>query len=113
MSTPIEFAEAAESATAMGKTVYKNKLQRAIRHAWREPELKIAKIAALYEVNARTLRRRIAGKMRDYATAARVKQLFTVGEEKDVAEYIGSLADCGFTLTHKFLRQIAQDMMNI
>ena len=113
VSTPIESAESAESATAMGKTDYEKKLQRAIRHARREPGLKVARIAALYEVNAKTLRRTIAGKMRDYVMAAREKQLFIVGEEKAIAEYIGSMADCGFPLTHKHLPQIAQDMMNM
>ena len=58
----------------MGKTDYENKLQQAIRHARREPEVKAARIAACYEVNATTLRRRLAGKMKDYATAAREKQ---------------------------------------
>ena len=113
VSTPIESAESGESTTALGKTDYENKLQRAIRHARREPELKVARIAALYEVNATTLRWRIAGKTRDYATAAREKQLFTVGEEKAIAEHIGSMADCGFPLTHKLLRQIAKDMVNM
>ena len=91
----------------MGKTDYENKLQQAIRHARRDPELKAARIAALYGVNATTLRRRIAGKTRDYATAAREKQLFTVGEEKAIAEHIGTMADCGFPLTHKLLQQTA------
>ena len=113
VSTPIESAESGESTTALGKTDYENKLQRAIRHARREPELKVARIAALYEVNATTLRWRIAGKTRDYATAAREKQLFTVWEEKAIAEHIGSMADCGFPLTHKLLRQIAKDMVNM
>ena len=97
----------------MGKKDYENKIQRAIRHARREPELKVARIAALYQVNAMTLWRRIAGTTRDYATAAQEKQLFTVGEEKAIAEHIGSMADCGFPLTHKLLRQIAKDMVNM
>ena len=97
----------------MGKTDYEHKLQQAIRHARRDPELKAARIAALYGVNATTLRRRIAGKTRDYATAARGNQLFTVGEEKAIAEHIGTMADCGFPLTHKLLRQTAQDMLNL
>ena len=96
----------------MGKTDYEKKLQRAIRHARKEPELKVARIAALYEVNAITLRHRIAGKTRDYATVAREKQLFTVGEDKAIAEHIGTMADCGFPLTRTLLRQIAQDMVN-
>ena len=97
----------------MGKSDYENKLQQAIRHARRNPELKAASIARLYEVNATTLRRRLAGKTQDYATAARGKQLFTVGEEQAIAEHVGNMADCGFPLTHKLLRQIAQDIVNL
>ena len=97
----------------MGKTDYENKLQQAIRHARRDPELKAARIAALNGVNATTLRRGIAGKSRDYATAARDKQLFTMGEEKAITEHIGTMADCGFPLTHKLLQQTAQDMLNL
>ena len=84
-----------------------------MRNARREPELKVARIAALYGVNATTLRRRLAGKTQDYATAAQGKQLFTVGEERAIAEHIGMMADCGFPLTHKFLRQMAQVMLNL
>ena len=75
--------------------------------------MKPASIARLYEVNATTLRRRLATKTQDYATAARGKQLFTVGEEQAIAEHVGNMADCGFPLTHKLLRQIAQDMVNL
>lgn len=99
--------------TAIGKLDYEKKLQQAIRHSRREPELTAAVVARLYEVNATTLRRRLAGKTRHYATAAWKKQLFSVGEEQAIADHVGNMADCGFPLTHALLRQIAQDMVNL
>lgn len=63
----------------MGKTEYESNLQKAIRHARREPEVKAARIAALYGVNALTLRRRLAGETQDYATAFKDRQLFNIG----------------------------------
>ena len=96
----------------MAKTDYENKLQKAIRHARRTPEVKVARIAALYDVNVTTLRRRVAGKSHDYATAFRDRQLFTVGEEKAIAAHVGEMADCGFPLNDMLLRHFAQDMLN-
>ena len=53
----------------MGKTEYENNLQNALDGS--PGYLPIAGFAALYEVNASTLDRRLAGTTRDYATAAR------------------------------------------
>ena len=39
--------------------------------------------------------------------------MFTVGEERAIAEYIGTMADCRFPLHHMHVRQIAQDMVNM
>ena len=75
--------------------------------------MQAARIGALYEVNATTLSQRLVGKTRDYAMAAREKQLFTVGEGKAIEEYIRTIANCRFALTHKLLRQIAKDMLNL
>ena len=72
----------------------------------------VARIAALYGIVATTLCRRLAGKTQNYPTAARDKHRFTVGEEKALAEHIGTMADCGFPLNHMLLQQIAQDMVN-
>ena len=96
----------------MGRTDYENKLQTAIRHARREPDVPTARLAALYEVNVRTLGRRLAGTTTDYATAARDKQLFDVGEEKAIAEHAGVMADAGFPLTHEPLRGITKHIVN-
>ena len=97
----------------MGKTEYESNFQKAIKHARREPDVKVARIAVLYGVIALTLRRRLAGDTQDYATAFKDRQLFTPGEEKAIAEHIGTMADCGFPLNHALLRQIAQDMVNM
>ena len=86
--------------TAGTVTKSENKLQKAIRHARRAPDVKVARIAALYEVNATTLRRRLAGKTQNYTTPFRDRQLFTVGEEKAIAVHVGEMADYGFPLNH-------------
>ena len=39
--------------------------------------------------------------------------MFTVGEERAIAEHIGTMADCRFPLHHMHVRQIAQDMVNM
>ena len=96
----------------MAKTDYEKKLQEAIQHARQEPDIPKARIAELYEVNACTLRRRLAGKSTDYASAARDRQLFTTGEEKAIADYAIVMADAGFPLNHTLLREIAQFMVN-
>ena len=94
------------------RTDYENKLQKAIRHARRVPDIPTARIAALYEVNVRTLGRRLAGTTTDYATAARDRQLFDIGEEKAIAQHAGVMADAGFPLNHELLRGIAQSIVN-
>jgi len=96
----------------MGKTDYENKLQTAIQHARREPGVPVARYAALYGVNATTLRRRLAGTARDHSTAAREQQLFDVGEERAIADHAGIMADLGFPLNLELLRGIAQQMIN-
>ena len=96
----------------MGKIDYEKKLQKVIKHARKEPDTPTARITALYEVNVRTLGRQFAGTSRDYATAARDKQLFDVGEERAIAEHAGMMADAGFPLTYELLRGIAQHIVN-
>jgi len=80
----------------MGKIDYENKLQKVIQHARWEPEIPTARLAALNEVNVRTLGHRLAGTSRDHTTAARAQQLFDVGEEKAIAVHAGVMADSGF-----------------
>lgn len=96
----------------MGRIDYEKKLQTAIKHARREPDIPTARLAALYEVNVRTLGRQLAGTSTDYATAARDRQLFDVGEEKAIAEHAGVMADAGFPLNHELVRGIAQYIVN-
>lgn len=75
--------------------------------------MKVARIAVLYAVNALTLGRRFAWDTQHYATVFKDTQLFTPGEEKAIAEHIGTMADCGFPLNHALLSQIVQDMVNM
>jgi len=70
----------------MGKIDYEDKLQKAMKHAGQEPGIPVARFAALYEVNVRTRRYRLAGTTTDHWTAARAQQLFDVGEERAIAE---------------------------
>ena len=88
-------------------------MEKAIRHARQEQEVKAARIAALYSVNALTLWRRLAVETQDYATAFKDRQLFTPGEEKAIAEHIGTMSDFGFELNHALLQQIAPAMVNM
>lgn len=87
-------------------------LQNAMKHARREPTASLPGIAALYQVNITTLRRRVAGKQVSNSVAKRNKQLFSPGEEKAIAEHCGVMADLGFPVTKDVLQRIAQDMLN-
>jgi len=73
-------------------------LQEAIKHARRESDVPTRRIAELYEVPRTTLRQRVLGKNQDRATAHRDEQLFSIGEERAIAEYAGTMADAGFPL---------------
>ena len=87
-------------------------LQAAIKHALKEPDIPTIRIAELYGVDRRTLRRRVLGTHQDRSTAHRNEQLLTPGEERAIAEYIGTMADVGFPLSKDLVRQIAQDIVN-
>lgn len=87
-------------------------LQAAIKHALREPDVPTRRIAELYGVERRTLRRRVLGTHQDRSTAHKHEQLFSVGEEKAIADYIGTMADMGFPLNYEHVRQIVQDLVN-
>ena len=89
----------------MGKIDYEKNLQNAIKDARKQPGVPIARFAALDKVNASTLSWRLAGITRDYATAARDRQLFDIGEEKAIANYIGIMADAGFPLNHQLFKR--------
>ena len=52
------------------------------------------------------------GKNQDKVTAHRDEQLFSIGEERAIVEYAGTMADVGFPLTSDMLRQIAQGLIN-
>ena len=52
------------------------------------------------------------GTHQDRSTAHRNEQLLTQGEERAIAQYIGTMADVGFPLSKDLVRQIAQDIVN-
>ena len=87
-------------------------LQKAISHARKDSTIPLRHIAALYEVNVTTLRRRIAGTQLSYAAAHRDEQLFSPGEERAIADHCGTMADFGFPISHDLLHKLAQDMLN-
>lgn len=87
-------------------------LQKVIGHANKDPIIPLRRIAALYEVNVTTLRRRIAGTQFSYAVAYRDKQLFSSGEERAIADRCGFMADLGFLISHDLLQKLAHDMLN-
>ena len=87
-------------------------LQKAINHARKDPTILRRRIAALYEVNVTTLRRRMAGTQLTYAAAHRDEQLFSPGEERAIAEHCGAMADLGFPISHDLLQKLAQDLLN-
>lgn len=83
-----------------------------MKHARKEPNVPLPRIASLYEVNITTLRRRLAGTQVSNSIAKRDEQLFSPGEEQAIAEHCGVMADLGFPVTKDLLQQIAQDMLN-
>lgn len=87
-------------------------LQAAIKHALREPDIPTIRIAELYGVERRTLRRRVLGTHQDRSIAHKQEQLFSPGEEKAISNYIGTMADMGFPLNYSLVRQMAQDLVN-
>ena len=87
-------------------------MQKAVKHARWEPNVPTTRIAELYGVNRKTLRRRVLGTHQDRSTAHRGEQLLTPGEERALADYMGIMADVGFPLSHNLLRQIAQDLID-
>ena len=87
-------------------------MQKVVKHARREPNVPTTRIADLYGVNRKTLNRRVLGTHQDRSTAHRGEQLLSPGEERALADYMGTMADVGFPLSHKLLRQIAQDIVN-
>ena len=87
-------------------------LQNAMKHARKEPNVPLPRIAALYTVNITTLRRRLAGTQVSNAAAKRQAQLFSPGEERAISDHCGVMADLGFPVTKDLLQRIAQDMLN-
>ena len=87
-------------------------MQQAIKHTQLEPHVPTIRIAELYGVDRKTLRRRVLGTHQDRATAHRNEQLFSPGEEKAIANYVGMMSDVGFPLRQDLLRKIAQDILN-
>ena len=87
-------------------------LQDAISHARQEPEVPTRRIAELHNVNYTTLRRRILGIQQERHIAHRDEQLFTSGEERAIANYVGMMADSGFPVSQELLQRIAQDIVN-
>jgi len=90
----------------------KKQLQEAIKHARREPDIPTRHIAELYEVPHTILWQRVLRTNQDRATTQQDEQLFSIGEEKAIAEYAGTMADAGFPLTPDMLRQITQELIN-
>ena len=82
-------------------------MQKAVKHARQEPSVPTTRIADLYGVNRKTLRRRVLGTHQDRSTAHRGEQLLTPGEERALADYMGTMAVVGFPLSHNLLGQIA------
>ena len=87
-------------------------LQNAMKHARKEPNVPLPRIAALHEVNITTLRRRLAGTQVSNSAAKRDTQLFSPGEERAISEHCGVMADIGFPVTKDLLQRMAQDMLN-
>ena len=87
-------------------------LQNAMKYARKEPNIPLPRVAALYEVNITTLRRRLAGTQVSNSTAKRDTQLFSPGEERAMSEHCGVMADLGFPVTKDLLQRMAQDMLN-
>ena len=71
-------------------------LQEAVKHARQEPDIPTIRIAELYGVDRKTLRRRVLGTHQDQSTAHRSEQLFSPGKERALADYIGMMTDVGF-----------------
>ena len=59
-------------------------LQEAIKHAKREPDASMLRIADLYAVDCQTLRQRVLGTHQEWSTAHRGQQLFFPSEEKAI-----------------------------
>ncbi|RPB18389.1 hypothetical protein L211DRAFT_874882 [Terfezia boudieri ATCC MYA-4762] len=90
----------------------KQQLQEAIKHAKREPDAPMLRIADLYGVDRQTLCRRVLGTQQERSIVHQDQQLFSTGDEKAIAGYAGIMADAGFPLGPELLRQIAQGIVN-
>ena len=78
-------------------------LQDGMKHARKEPNVPLPRIAALYKVNITTLRRRLAGTQVSNPIAKRKAQLFSPGEEQAISGHCGVMADLGFPVTKDML----------
>ena len=87
-------------------------LQNAVKHARREPDVPIQRMAELHGVERQKLRRSLLGTHQERSKTHRNEQLFSVGDERAIASYAGIMADANFPLSPELLRQIAQAIVN-
>ena len=87
-------------------------LLKAVKYSQQNPDMPLTRIAALYEVNLSTLRRRKLGLTLPPSQAHRDEQLFSPGEEQAIAKHCIALADYNFPISHDLLKRLAQDILN-
>lgn len=87
-------------------------LQKAIAHAKVHPEEAIASVARRFEVNRTTLKRRLDGVQKPRNEAHQDQQLFSQGEEKQLALWCEEMHDVGFPVNTNLLREMAQWILN-
>ena len=87
-------------------------LGKAVKYAQDHPDIPLTRVAILHDVNLRTLRCHKLGLTLPPSQAHRHRQLFSPGEEKAIAKHCIQMADHNFAISHKFLRRLAQDILN-
>lgn len=90
----------------------KKKLQKGIGHAHKAPTIPHYRITALYKVNVISFRQIITGTQVTYAAAHRDKQLFSLGEERAIADHWDIMSCLKFPISHDLLQKLQQDILN-
>ena len=73
-------------------------LLKAVQYSENNPDISLPQIAALYNVNLSTLRRRKLGLTLPPSKAHREEQLFSSGEERAIVNHCITMADLNFLL---------------
>ena len=95
----------------MPKYTEKQRLK-AVQYSKNNPDISLPRIAALYNVNLSTLRRRKLGLTLPPSKAHREEQLFSPGEERAIVNHCITMADLNFPLSYDILYKLAQDILN-